>query len=230
MTDHYQTLGVDRDADSATIKRAYRKRARETHPDHGGDTDEAANVNGAYMVLIDPDKRARYDRTGQDEAPRNELAMAMEAAGQFFDRAVVQAGDKYTVRSLIGDAQRAISDERAQGKQANKTLAQQVERTKKIIARLTHKAKGPNFLVDRLNETVRKQQHDIATNEDRLELLAKARELLDGYDFETDPLPTERPKTGSYDPYGDFKTVGWDIPDNPSYRSYRYEPERYRKD
>lgn len=206
MTDHYETLGVDRDADPAAIKKAYRKRARETHPDHGGDTGEAASVNGAYLVLSDPDKRARYDRTGQDDAPRNEMAMAMEIAGQFFDRAVLDAGDTFNFRSLTGEAQGAIDKERRQGQQATRTIKEQVERTKKVIARLKHKTDGPDFLTDRLNEIIRKQLHDIAMNEDRLALLARARELLDGYDFVTDPLPDVRTTRG-YDPY----SVAWDL-------------------
>jgi molecular chaperone DnaJ/curved DNA-binding protein len=67
--DYYQALGVSRDADAAEIKKAYRKRARKYHPDvyTGADAEEKfKDINEAYQVLSDQDKRARYDRYGAD--------------------------------------------------------------------------------------------------------------------------------------------------------------------
>jgi molecular chaperone DnaJ len=69
VPDLYEILGVDRDADDATIKRAYRRRARECHPDAGGDEEEFKQVTHAYQVLSDPDQRVRYDRFGDDGTP-----------------------------------------------------------------------------------------------------------------------------------------------------------------
>jgi len=70
--DYYKVLGVPRDADPAAIKKAYRKLALEWHPDrHRGDDEEAAEarfkqINEAYEVLSDAEKRKRYDRFGKD--------------------------------------------------------------------------------------------------------------------------------------------------------------------
>jgi len=67
MSDHYQTLGVDRGASADEIKKAYRKIARELHPDVNPDPavqDKFKEVTAAYEVLSDPQKRQSYDMGG----------------------------------------------------------------------------------------------------------------------------------------------------------------------
>lgn len=65
MTTHYEILGVLKDALSEEIKSAYRRMARQFHPDQNPDNLEAAErfreINEAYVVLSDPAKRAEYD-------------------------------------------------------------------------------------------------------------------------------------------------------------------------
>jgi len=59
--DHYQILGVSRDADTREIKTAYRKLASKHHPDKGGDEQKFKEIQNAYETLSDPQKRAEYD-------------------------------------------------------------------------------------------------------------------------------------------------------------------------
>ncbi len=92
MTDHYQVLGIGRDASPTDIKKAFRRLARETHPDANPD-DPAAEarfrqVAEAYEVLSDPEKRARYDRGESLDA------------GSFFQGA---ASFDDLIRSVFGD-------------------------------------------------------------------------------------------------------------------------------
>lgn len=68
--DYYEVLGVDKTADEATIKRAFRQQAKKYHPDlNPGDKDaeeKFKEVNEAYQILSDPQKRQQYDQFGFD--------------------------------------------------------------------------------------------------------------------------------------------------------------------
>lgn len=88
--DHYALLGVPRDATTQDIKRAFRKIARECHPDVAGEDPVAVakfqDARVAYEILMDPVTRARYDSRAQRRA-------APQAGGSFFDAFYKRTGE-----------------------------------------------------------------------------------------------------------------------------------------
>jgi molecular chaperone DnaJ len=87
--DYYDVLGVSRDADDATIKKSFRRLARELHPDVNSHDPQAEEkfkeAAEAYEVLSDPDRRATYDRYGHEGLRSGGYAPNFDAFGSVSD-------------------------------------------------------------------------------------------------------------------------------------------------
>src|SRR6187200_3259003 len=97
--DYYKILKLDRNATEADIKKAYRKLARELHPDLNPNDKEAhkkfQQVNEANEVLSDPEKRKKYDQYGKDWQHADELEKMRRQQGRYqsADREETFSGD-----------------------------------------------------------------------------------------------------------------------------------------
>lgn len=83
-TKFYKILGVEKDADFNVIKKAYFKLAKTHHPDRGGDKEKFQEIQGAYEVLSDREKRELYDKYGEDGLKEGGGGAGMDIFSQMF--------------------------------------------------------------------------------------------------------------------------------------------------
>lgn len=80
----YELLGVEKDANAAEIKKAYRLMAMKHHPDKGGDPDMFKEIQRAFEVLSDAEKRELYDNFGEEGLSDDHPGSAQDLFGQLF--------------------------------------------------------------------------------------------------------------------------------------------------
>jgi DnaJ-class molecular chaperone len=140
MADHYSTLGIDKAADTDQVKRAYRQRASRAHPDKGGSTEEMAQVNKAYAVLADPEKRKAYDETGKDDEPKSISSEARDVLMAVFAQHM-RASEGHFIGSVLDELSNGLSTLKAQQSKANHERATLAKRRDKI----KHRGEGQNL-------------------------------------------------------------------------------------
>lgn len=98
---HYETLGVKSSASPREIKAAFRRAASEAHPDRqGGDAARMAEINRAYEVLSDVERRKRYDESGVDSEPVSaETVLANFLMGMISN--VIEAGEPHDLLGQV---------------------------------------------------------------------------------------------------------------------------------
>jgi DnaJ-class molecular chaperone len=146
VTDLYETLGVDRAASTADIKRAYRSRAKNAHPDAGGDPAEFRSLCMALAVLKDPARREKYDRTGNADAePDTTEAEALNRIAGALE-ALVMGPSNPNAYDLVGELTRQFKAAIGQGKQQRAETIKKAEKWDKLADRFTRKGEGDNLL------------------------------------------------------------------------------------
>lgn len=190
--DLYETLGVERQAAGADIKRAFRKRAKATHPDAGGTADEFDRVNRAYVVLIDPDRRAEYDQTGNvDEKVDNSHVEALTILQQMMDHVIEQVGDVVSI-DVVAEMRNSMDKRIAEIERDMAQRRKKVRRLERFAGKF-RKADGENVLRKMVDAKIGNIQCGIDSGEKAISGIRKALALLDGYSFDADP---EQPRFG----------------------------------
>ncbi|MBB3166165.1 DnaJ domain-containing protein [Rhizobium laguerreae] len=188
MTDPYDILGVERDANEAQLKAAYRRLAKVAHPDSGGDSDAFANLQKAYGLLLDPVRRKVYDDTGYDV--------------EFADAAELQA--LVMIEKLVTDAvlderapgsfdpvavmQDSLSEELRKARFSKSELERHASRIGLHLERL-EKQSGRDVLAHMFRARIEAISKAVAETEAKIKATERAADMISGYVYDIDPPP-----------------------------------------
>lgn len=170
----YKDLDVPVDATGDEIKKAFREKSKEVHPDKGGSEDEFKEIQLAYSVLSDDEKRRRYDSTGEDEPEQTHM---VGLCIQIFKGALDQNPDdimdgiEYVADGIINNLKSSIS-----------SLRVKIKKNNKVISRI-EKAPAHDFLKLVLETEIKADEKMIVINQKRIEDTEEALSLLSGYSF-----------------------------------------------
>lgn len=195
MTDaktHYEVLGLHPEATEVQIINAYKYLSTQHHPDKpGGSTEAQAALNVAKETLLDPEKRAHYDKTGA-ELPRasiDDKAIAMLTA--YFNMMIDQEqfGTDLVIAIAFVLSKTHEANEEAHGKSTN-TIA----RLARQLGRMKSKD-GPNYFECILLSKIKDHEARIEAADLAKQVLDRAKELLN--DFEDGRPPAGMVSDGS---------------------------------
>lgn len=197
----YDDLGVAPDATPEQIKAAGRKRQKETHPDKGGDPEAFQRVQTAMTVLMDPQKREHYDRTGQAETGSQEALEKAEshaALAHFVDQVMAMGDARYVdlpahVLRLLDEK---IAEFERQTASAKASAEQQISRSAAYLKRL-RKKKGDGMIIQILQAKIDQTKRDAAGYEaqmaQKIRILKLARAMAEGHEYECEAHPAYNP-------------------------------------
>lgn len=199
----YNVLGVTPEATPQEVHRAYRKAAKETHPDMGGTPEKFALVKLAADVLGDAKRRAHYNATGDasEKAVDNETASALEILTQCIHAALDFALTKnidITTLNMMADFNASLTKKRAEYLEAieqNRVAMSQLKRLHGRFKRKKRKKKDdpepPNFMENIIAGNMRGLQSSIDMMRDKIRHLELAMTILNDHSFDRTDLATQ---------------------------------------
>lgn len=186
----YSDLGVNPGASPEEIKRAHRRLARQTHPDRGGDPEEFHRISHAYMVLHDPVKREKYDRTGDDSSDvDNPLAAYAEILMPAFDAAIAECINDLDCTDIIMVARQKIAQSIGEMNGKLREADQLIVQLKRVLKRLRHSGSGPDIIRSTLDARVVTISRQRAHIEQSIAHRQCAMELATDYSWQREPPP-----------------------------------------
>lgn len=194
MSNHYDTLNLASDATPDEIKAAYRRAAQQAHPDKGGTQEDMQAINRAYEVLSDPERRAQYDATGEDQQIDENQKAVMELMKILQDAVVRGAPDP------VKHANTALANGREQVRSRISAVQRDLENVRKLQGKVLVKS-GDNLFESLLQGRLEAGARTLGDLDEAMQLLTRVQALVDNYQFTGEPAAARA--------WPELKTTAW---------------------
>ena len=199
MPDLYAILGVARDADTAAIRKAYRKASKRAHPDGGGSQEKFRAVSRALEVLSDVARRKAYDETGNidDKPADNAESELMGLVSGLLDQVLKgldEQGVPFENCDLIQQMKLVVSKRQTEIHQHRQAIKEALAKQRKILKRFTLKKKSDtaNRMESLIAGRLAWLEGQFAMTQRNLDALHKAELFLSEYKFESETVQPSR--------------------------------------
>lgn len=200
MSDLYKTLGIDRSSDKKEIRRAYRKLAKKHHPDHGGSREKFGQLTKAHDILIDEERRSKYDSTGDESetAPDNKWSSAVNIIATAMNTVLGELANKGQSPleiDLVSLVKKKINDGVHEARKQIRIHSRMLDFEKKMAGRflLSDKTKERNIFDDILQNRIQMLQSHIAKLNELIEDSVAAVKMIEEISYKRDEKPYENP-------------------------------------
>lgn len=179
----YETLGIDKGAAKADIKKAYLKLAKIHHPDKkGGDAEKFNTIKKAFDVLYNENTRAEYDETGEVKQPVDERADLIGNLARLLLEAIDSSQASETP-DLLSDMHAKIIDMKMKYKGAIILANKLIDKRQRILTKIIKKDGGENLLANMIQKDIDALNNSIANAQLGCDKCDKLVALVNEYAF-----------------------------------------------
>lgn len=181
----YEKLGVSENASPEEIKKAHKKKAKENHPDKGGDNKKFQEIQKAYEVLINPEKRKHYDDTGEVEQEQSTYTTELIS---YLNMVIVEKieGSSSLEFDLIKYALAKTKDFIKGGEANVKSFESKLSKFEKAKAKVKRRGNQPNFVSNILEQKIDLLKNRIKETEAKIDFLKRAHDDIATFEWEFD--------------------------------------------
>ena len=180
----YDVLGVPKDATEDEIKKAYKSKSKKAHPDKGGSNEAMSEINKAYMILRNKEKRERYDQTGETDNTSFENKFTILVNDVFMR--IIESSDSVDNWDLIECFQENIDNFISTEKLRIEEMHTKIKKLGRVSKRI--RSKGDSRISAIILNNIEFYTKQLNTFNENIKFLKETQGILEEYSYDFDKL------------------------------------------
>jgi len=197
MNNPYNTLNVKENATEEEIKKAYRKKATEQHPDIGGDEEEFKKSAEAYAIIGNPKKRKQFDETGSTDT-EDPLANIHAEVSEMFFNVIERNKGKIQYVNIIKEMIDIVTNAISLAKDELINRDSSISNTEKLLSRITRDDDSENFFDNIIKGRIKHMEYEKLQISNQIEKFNTMIDLIEVYHCSQEQKPERRQQVRSY--------------------------------